>query len=733
MRSRYPQPKTPEPARLSALDQPTALVTPQPNSLHKNLDASGAMNLHIAPLFALILAALCTAAPAQTQLPDFATTPGLNAVISEQESFLPPATNRGTGLTTLPFDPGATVTEVVPFDETKMMRTKDLRPGMKGYGLTVFSGIVPERFEAEVVGVRHRAFPGDDMILCILSSPYLQDIGVFAGMSGSPVFMEDKLIGAVAYGWGFTDEPLAGITPIESMLSVFNSTSPAIREPGSPAPGGQTFNAYEAYWEVRRKMSLEPLRRLGGALPVAVEAQDFSDSVRAKHSLPDQFTMIPLSTPLFVSTVSPATMRVVETLFGGTNVQPLATGGSSSGALPAAATAENSPGGPVPDLQALAADVSGGYGLAIPLVEGDLSMAGVGTVTYRYGDKLVAFGHPMFEGGLVSYPMAPARVNALVRSRMRPFKLGEALGKIGTVYQDRLPAIGGVFGAVPRSYEMKTLISDPAYRGLREFNFSIWNDKEMGPMLGMSALMEAISGAARGSGDTVALYKYTLRMDDGTELIKEDYTVDPFGGYGVAMNVISDMGVLINNPYKPVLADTLDFQMQIADRYPQAQIQSVDLDQPSYRPGAEVKVTWRMQPYRKELTEMSHTFRLPDNISEGDYELTVCDANVRARIEASRNPGGERVIDYESLLRVIQRNFPRNKVYVTLQDRDTGVAVKGSELPKLPSSIIETIRSTTEAPYVSSVSGNMLLDVDYATNFEVSGIQRESVRVTRRP
>lgn len=667
---------------------------------------------------------------AATRPTEFQTTAGISVTATERHSYVTPTTNRETGLATLPFDPGGTVTDALPFDEATMMHTRDLRPGMKGYGLTVFSGIKPERFEAELVGVRHRAFPGDDMILARLESPYLKDIGVIAGMSGSPVYMEGKLIGAVAYGWGFSDEPLAGITPIESMLQVFNSTSSSIREPESISTG-QSFNAYEAYWELRRRKSLEALRRIGGAQPIQVEAGDVSPSIRTRYSLPESFSMMPLSTPLFVSTASPSTIRVVEALFGGTNVQPVATGGSS-GAFPDSAGEANSPGGPVTDLKALADEMSGGYGLAIPLVEGDLSMAGVGTVTYRHGNKLVAFGHPMFEGGLVSYPMAPARVNALVRSKMRPFKLGEPLGKVGTVFQDRLPAIGGVIGDAPLAFAMQTRIEDRAYRGMREFNFRIWNDKEMGPMLAMSALMEAITGASRGGGESAALYKYVLRFDDGTSVTKEDYAVDVSGGYSVAMTLVSDLGVLMNNPYKRLLADRVDFQMQLADRYPQAQIESAALDQANYRPGAEVKVTWRVRPYRVPLQEMSHVFRLPENLADGEYELSIGDANSRAMLESRRNPGGDRVVDLDSLLRFVGRNFPANKVYVVLQDRDTGVAVHGSELPKLPSSVMETIRSTSESPYVASVQGNIIMDAEFATAYEVQGTERLLVKVARR-
>ena len=266
---------------------------------------------------------------------------------------------------------------------------------------------------------------------------------------------------------------------------------------------------------------------------------------------------------------------------------------------------------------------------------------------------------------------------------------------------------------------------------MREFNFSIWNDKEMGPMLTMSALMEAITGASRGGGETAALYSYALSFDDGTSLTKEDYLVEASGGYSVAIGIMSDLGVLMNNPYKRLLADKVDLKMEIADRFPQALIESADVDQPFYRPGSQVKLTWRLQPYRKPLQVMSHTFRLPDNIADGEYEVVICDSSSRSMLESSRNPGGDRVVDFESLLRVIRRNFPANKVYAAMQDQDTGVAVHGSELPKLPSSVIETIRSTSEPAYVAPVEGNLIMDADFATAYEIQGSESVTVVVNR--
>jgi hypothetical protein len=660
---------------------------------------------------------------------DALATTVTSAVATGEASTAHLPSSRETGLIIAPSAASADQAVKPLFDSATMMRVDDVRPGMKGYGLSVFSGIRPEKFEAEVVGVRHRVFPGQDIILCKLSSPYLLDIGVIAGMSGSPVYMEDKLIGAVAYGWTNSKEPLAGVTPIESMLEVFGST-PA--EPGSGQPSrdtGGNLQAYSAYLEMRRTLSLKSLMESPGASSFSFMASELSGLRGSPAGEPETVTMQPLATPLFVSSSSPVTLGILEKLFAGMNVQAVA-GGVSGGAAPSARSL-NSPGGPVDNLQALADELAGGYGLAVPMIEGDLNMAGVGTVTWRKGSRLIAFGHPMFQFGSVSFPMAPARVNALVRSSVRPFKVGEPLGQIGAIRQDRLPAIGAVFGESVPMIPVHATVDDAKYQGRRDFSFRVMADRDLAPGFAMSAIGEAIAAAGRAGGDTAALFRYSAAFDDGTTITREDYLADDSGGVTAAFAVGSDVGVMMTNPFKRVTATDVAFTIRLADKLPQARIVSASLDRDFYRPGDTVRATWELQPYRREPVRMAFEFPLPGNLPDNDYALSISDAATRMATESSRNPGAERIIDYASLVRALKRNFPANKVFLTVQDRDTGAAVRGEEMPKLPGSVIGTLESSTNSPYYAPVRGNLLVDADVATEYEVGGAESLAVRVTR--
>ncbi|GIX45387.1 MAG: hypothetical protein KatS3mg130_1795 [Candidatus Sumerlaea sp.] len=614
------------------------------------------------------------------------------------------------------------------FDPAKMMRVSDLRPGMKGYGLTVFSGIRPERFEVEIVGVHHRRFPGDDMILCQLAHPMLRDIGVVAGMSGSPVFVDDKLIGAVAYGWTFAKEPLAGVTPIETMLRVMEVTHPNLRDPEEDAPG--SMESFRVYREMRETVSVKPL-------PKAVAPDGMRRVVRRdeligepQKELPETFTLEPLSLPIFTNCRSPLSLRIAETLLGSSALFPMVAG-ATSGNDPAM-QAENAPGGPVTDLAKLSEELSGGYGLAVPLLEGDLCLAGIGTVTYRQGNRLIAFGHPMFEFGIVSYPMAPARVQTVVRNIARPFKLGEALGQVGAIRQDRTPAVGGVFGEFARMFPIEITVTDPEYRGTRHFSCRVWENRDYGPRLAMMAITESMAATGRSGGQAAVLYEYTFAFDDGTSITKENYLADEYGGGTAGVIVGSELGMLMTNPFKKVRPQKVDFRATVVGRFPEAELRTAHTDKSVYRPGETVQVTLELLPYRKSKIVQKAQLTLPQHLPDGDYQLVITDAAGREVLELERNPALGQISDYDALVRYLRRNFPRNRVYVVCLDRDTGSSVRGQELARLPSSIITTLEQSTESQNYAPIAGNVVVDVDAVTDFEIQGRLTLPITISRK-
>jgi len=260
-----------------------------------------------------------------------------------------------------------------PDERSKFMPVEEIRPGMKGYGLTVFEGTKVERFGVEVVDVLKKAMPKQDIILVKLSGHGLEESGIYQGMSGSPVFIDDRLIGALAYGWAYTKVSIAGVTPIENMLEVME----------------------------------RPV-----AKPIDVAANDANDGVKYKDG-----RIIPLTTPVMVSGIPAAVMDDLSDFLDDYNMNPIQGGGAQEGV----STGPFRPGG----------------AMGVTLTRGDISMHAIGTVTWVEGSRVLAFGHPFLNGGEIRFPVTGAKVLALLPRLSISTKMGLATAEAGGLVQDR--------------------------------------------------------------------------------------------------------------------------------------------------------------------------------------------------------------------------------------------------------------------------------------------------------
>lgn len=621
------------------------------------------------------------------------------------------------------------------FDPGTMMKVEEIRPGMKGYGLSVFSGTQPERFEAEVIGVRHRMFAGTDIILCRLKHPLLEDIGVVAGMSGSPVYIDGKLIGAVAYGFSSVIEPLAGITPIEDMVAVYDRTDDSLPQletfSANKASALAQFNQFIALKQDLNSLDVSVLGIEPKTNKQSILKSEFVGSLTGNKSIPDELHMEYLGHPLMLSSGNPKTLSLVKQLFPNVSVQSNSTEMVAASNWSPSSSGSNTVGGAI-DLKTLSDEISEGYSLSVPFVEGDLNLSGTGTVTWRKENKLIAFGHPMFQGGNVAFPMAASRVSAIVRSSVRPFKLGEPLGQIGMIRQDRLPAIGGVFGETAKMFPVSVLVNDDSYLGSRKFSYRIWNDKSMLSQLLLTVLFDSLSTSGRMDGEAVAKFRYAFQLDDGTSITKSNILSDRFGAIRSAYEATLDLGILALNPYKEVHVKNFQFDYEVQDRMLTAEVFRTELDKQLYAPLDIVNLKWHLKQYREEDIEGIFSFKVPESLPDGDYEIKVMGGSARQAEEKRRNPGGSKFKDYNGLVRSLSLNFPLNKIYITLTDRDTGVDINGNEMGKLPGSIISTIEDTAEADEFSPVRGNVIIEEQRDTEMLITGSQSVILKVRRK-
>ncbi|MGC4066950.1 MAG: SpoIVB peptidase S55 domain-containing protein [Polyangiaceae bacterium] len=297
-----------------------------------------------------------------------------------------------------------------------------IQPKMKGYGLTVFEGTRPERFDIEVIDVLRRFMPKQDLILIKTHHPRLDVAKVVAGMSGSPIYIDGKMIGAYAYGWTFAREAIAGVTPIENMIADIDRPIPSEIYGWSLGLRGATSSRREA--RSAAAFDGESRGRSSGTAErysLAAHAEAVASNRAVSHDAP---TLRQVSTPLLLGGVSPLGTQIAEKLLGPLGFEPMQAGGDGGTARSSSANG------------ATTARYEDGSAIGVQLVRGDTSAMGLGTVTRVEGDRLVAFGHPMMQAGATALPTSLAKVLWFLASEQRSFKIGMPIEPLGALVAD---------------------------------------------------------------------------------------------------------------------------------------------------------------------------------------------------------------------------------------------------------------------------------------------------------
>ncbi|HJQ99183.1 MAG TPA: SpoIVB peptidase S55 domain-containing protein, partial [Candidatus Polarisedimenticolaceae bacterium] len=431
---------------------------------------------------------------------------------------------------------------------------ESIRPGMKGIGRTVFQGDRIEEFSVEIVGTIPHIGPEQDLILARCSGGPLATTGIMAGMSGSPVFIDGKLIGAVAYSWGFSKEAIAGITPIGEML--------AIGARGDLSGGKRRAGARVAWSEVL----------------ASTERPADLPAFFAQHL--DRLGARP------VSGASPALPLAVAGL-GAAGIARIAPELTRGGFLPMQSSAPSAAAAAAPGA------LQPGSPVGVKLVRGDVDMTATGTVTWVDGDRLYAFGHPLYGLGEVDLPLTGARIETLLASLERSAKIAVPLGEAGAFRQDRASAIFGKLGASPSMIPIRLQLTDGSGTK-RTYAFDVADDPMLAPILLYLSLQGVVETVERTFGAaTVRLQEGSVIKVDGSEDIRLD---NLFAGDGAATSACGLSAyllyVLMNNEWADARVRGVNLLFEY-DRAPRtALVRRVTLDR--YRVTAGSSVTARI-------------------------------------------------------------------------------------------------------------------------------------------
>lgn len=533
---------------------------------------------------------------------------------------------------------------------TITMPLSQVKAGMVGRGKTVFQGKAIEEFEAEILGVLENASPKRSIILARLKGHGLESTGLIAGMSGSPVYVDGKLIGAVASGFAFSKEAIAGITPIEEMLAV--GKAPEEARPGSPGPA-----------VIREDSSQEEVA--GAYLKALVPA--------ASGALPAQASLATLQLPLVFSgfsarafdqarTFTPAGFMAVR---GGTE--------SQAGAGSAAPAGETG--------------LREGDAVGVQLLGGDLDVSAVGTVTYIDGNRVLAFGHPVYNLGSVDYAMTRAGVLAVMPSLESSFKLSAAGPVIGRFSQDRTAGAAGEIGALPHLIPLNIgLQTGPATR--QDFKLKLITDKFLTPALINMAVSGLVTSELRSYGDLSLDFTADVFLDKGglavhlEDLFSGSYDASPTTLSGLLAAVAQ---FLMNNEFTNVGIFRIDLKVRALEESRQAVLEKVLLDKYEVTPGESIQLKAFYRTPNEQSSVEEVTVIAPALPAGSEFQILVGDAASMQQVERSQyRVQGFVPRNLEMLVRMLNNLRKNDRIYFRIMAPKPGLFLKGEELPNLP-------------------------------------------------
>jgi hypothetical protein len=566
------------------------------------------------------------------------------------------------------------------------LSVSEIRPGMRGVGRTVFQGTEPEEFQVEILGVLRNAIgPGQDLILSRLRGSNVERTGVVAGMSGSPVTVDGKLVGAIAYRMGnFEKEPIAGITPIADMLR-------AADLPGGSASAATAFER-AAGW-------------------IAEWAGEGSRDPRAGAGVAADLSRI--ATPLVFSGFPEAVLRTSAPLFRARGLEPVQGGG---------ATGETSE-----------YPIEPGVAVAAQLVRGDLSLAGTGTLTHVDGERIWAFGHPFLGGGAVRYPMSRAEILVTFPSAAGSFKIANATSPLGTLVQDRLTCIQGRLGETPRMIPVTVRLTTPG--GSRDFAYEIVEERTLAPLLLAITTQASLQRVVEFSSE--ATYRAEMIVDlEGRSPARFATVETDLGGLqaaapaGVAREMAGIFNAVLNNRFEEAGVRSVRLGISAIPEARLARITDVAVSPAEIRPGDEFRVTVTVEPYRAKPFQKVFRVRVPPDTQGNTVGLVVGSARVLTQIEApllQRRFLGAAALD--QVLRFLAELREEDRLYLQLTRRGLGAVVEGEVLPSLPLSILHTLGSNRFAGDEVPAADLPVLELSEPTEYVLLGGRRTSLRL----
>jgi hypothetical protein len=585
----------------------------------------------------------------------------------------------------------------------ELFRVEDLRPGMKGVARTVFSGSDTQEFGVEILGVLP-GFPGprQSAIIAKLSGSNVDRTGVFAGMSGSPVYIDGKIVGAIAFSFPFSKEPIAGITPIKQMIDLFDKGSDENQKPKEPRAV-----SFAQVASVEWKPNLPKPAISGAPLLAPVSAGSPLMPLLGQQ-------MVPIATPLVFGGITQESLSMFAPQLLANGLLPVSGVGGSAAITPLAEVNANT--------------FPPGSSISVQLVRGDYSLAAAGTVTMRDGNRIYAFGHPFLSLGASDMPMTESSVVTVIPNANNSFKLAVPGRMVGSISQDRASGIFGLLGQAPKMIPVKVNLHTSRDR-IETYSYEVATDSFLTPLLLNITLFNTITSSERALGDSTITVQGEIRVK-GQEPIKVDRRFSANNSPIMAAgSIAAPVSALLTSGFDDVTLDGITLDISSSENKYAGTLERITLDRTEVRRGEKVEVQAFVRTESGKQFVQRIPLEIPNDAALGQLLVFVGDGNALQEGSAAKAFVPQ---DLSQLVRAINTVKKSDRLYVKLFRITNGAVIGTSELPNLPPSVVATLNSDrTSGGYTPTVLSPVFEMELPPAEFVISGQQLIAIDVVR--
>lgn len=611
------------------------------------------------------------------------------------------------------------------------MDIDEVKPGMRGYGLTVFQDARIDTFGVEVLGVMKNTFYTKHNIIMVgVSGPYVDDAGVIAGMSGSPVYIDGKLVGALAYRFGqFPMKPIGGVTPIGHMLAILDAVETE-SEPDRNAPGGTSGGMGESRGGLGPgDASFDP------AFPWPGEDRSAAESYRQGGTPSGPSSLKPIAVPMVFSGFHPRAVSLFENELRRRGLVPV-SGGSVDGGAPGGTPGAVSGGGDTAPEQDGSASrgarsaLEPGSAVSAQLIRGDFNLSGTGTVTWRDEDAILAFGHPFLWTGALNVPMNRAEIITVIPDQTGSTKISSVADEVGSVLWDHTNGIYGQLGGTARMIPVELSYGD-AGRAPRAYRFDVMMANGWTPMLINMAVANTIIANGQASGERTISLGGRIVLRGHPDVVFDDQFSGRASLASLARDVNSVLDFVLDNRFVTPIIESVEIEVHSSNERRTAVIEDVWFGSETLKPGDPLEVRVFLRPYRGERLVKRIDVAVPKNVSNGPVQVLVGSARAVTRHDLNTVPQRYRAVDGPRLIELLNDRRTGNRVYLKMFQAGAGGIVKGREMPGLPPSVLAVMDSERTKGSFVPIREKVVAEETIRTDYVIAGQNWTRLNVKR--